>query len=381
MYKIEWLDEIANIPAQQWNAIVATDNPFIQHAFLLALEESGAVNRDSGWQPQHLLVYRGEKLVALLPLYQKWHSYGEYVFDFGWAEAYHRHGLEYYPKLLSAIPFTPSMGPRLCVAKSESRDDIVRVLMDEIRGRHGDKKSATMHLLFAGKELHEKLHSDQHLLLRRGIQYHWLNKGFSEFDDFLATLKSRNRKSMKRERNKVIAQNIEMQRLEGSEIEPTLWREFHRFYQMTYLKRSGHGGYLSQDFFERIGRTMPESLMLVIARYEGKIVAAALNFKDSRHLYGRYWGCLQEFDFLHFETCYYQGIEYCIEKGLICFDAGAQGQHKLKRGFEPVWTWSSHWINESGFRRAIDDFIVQENRYLEAEMIACKNALPFSIKT
>ncbi|MCL6414092.1 GNAT family N-acetyltransferase [Aestuariirhabdus sp. Z084] len=378
MVDIRWLTSIEQIAVEQWNRLLDNDNPFMQHGFLRALERSGAVCRETGWQPRHALFFRNQQLVGLLPGYRKWHSYGEYVFDFSWADAYDRHGRQYFPKYLSAIPFTPSSGPRLCVANGEDPAALARRLCQalELEGDTGDEAVSSWHLLFADEHQHRSLTPP--LMLRQGMQFHWFNRNYSDFDSFLVALRSRHRKAIRKERRAVQEQSIELERLSGDQIDASIWKIFHQFYQLTYLKRSGHRGYLPLEFFQQLGDSLPEQLMMVVARHQGRIVAAALNLRDSEKLYGRYWGCLQEFDFLHFETCYYQGIEYCIEQGLKCFDAGAQGQHKIKRGFEPVTTYSSHWIRDEDFKGAIEHFLQQEQRYLEQEMAAARTLLPYT---
>ncbi|RRJ82754.1 GNAT family N-acetyltransferase [Aestuariirhabdus litorea] len=378
MLELRWLSAIEQISAEQWNGVLNGDNPFMQHAFLLALEASGAVCRETGWQPRHALFYRHQQLVGLLPAYRKWHSYGEYVFDFSWAEAYHRHGLDYYPKLISAVPFTPSSGPRLCTLPGEDPIALIQLLCTRLEQEQEqqEERCSSWHLLFPEPTLARRLPSP--LLARQGIQFHWMNRGYRDFEGFLTALRSRHRKAIRKERRTVEEQGIELERLGGKAIDAALWREFHHFYQLTYLKRSGHRGYLPLAFFEQLGRTMPDQLLLVVARQQGRLVAAALNLCDSQTLFGRYWGCRQEFDFLHFETCYYQGIEYCIERGLSRFDAGAQGQHKIKRGFEPVLTASSHWIRDPEFRQAIAHFLQREQLYLDHEFTEARRLLPYS---
>lgn len=381
---ISFIDSLNQIDREQWNAIAGIDYPFTRYEFLHALEVSGATQRKSGWQPQHLLVHNDEKaLIAILPLYLKYHSYGEYVFDWAWANAYQRHGLEYYPKLLSAIPFTPATGPRLCVKTGEDWQSISAAVCQALYQRAEATRCSSIHILFAEASNTERF-EQLGLQRRSGAQFHWFNQGFNTFDDFLATFSSRKRKNLKKERRVVTQQNLQLKILEGPEISPELWQRFFYFYQLTYAKRSGHGGYLDKSFFELIADTMPEHLVLVLA-YEGSSddtgngepIAGALNFRDSKTLYGRYWGCIKEYEFLHFEACYYQGIEYCINQGLKRFDPGAQGEHKIQRGFTPITTWSNHWVAHSGFREAIADFLRQENVHTQQYIAEAKTLLPF----
>ena len=384
--QVVWLSSIDDVDAAAWNALRADHYPFTQHAFLAAMERSGAASAESGWQPQHLLLKRGADVIAALPLYLKSHSYGEYVFDWAWADAWQRSGLAYYPKLLAAIPFTPATGPRLLIAPGENQAAIVAAVLAAIKQRLGAEELSTFHLLFPDHALREHCR-DAGLLERVGAQYHWFNRGFHSFDDFLATFNSRKRKNLRKERERVAEQGLTLRVVEGSDITPHDWRRFHHFYQLTYAKRSGHGGYLGGEFFQEIGRTLSDQIVLVLAEVGGEAVggemvggetiAGALNFKDQNTLYGRYWGCSREFEFLHFETCYYQGIDYCIKNNLQRFDPGAQGEHKIQRGFEPTLTYSCHWIEHVGLRRAVADFLQREQQQIESYVVDARQLLPF----
>jgi predicted N-acyltransferase len=375
--KIEFIDSLSRIAADTWNAITGIDYPFTRHEFLHALERSGAVGEASGWIPSHILVWREAELIAVMPLYKKLHSYGEYVFDWSWANAYRRYGYNYYPKLLCAIPFTPTTGPRLCIeaGSAESRAEIAAAVVNTLRQKICGVASS-LHILFPDATEGAEL-AALGLSERTGVQYHWHNAGFADFDSFLATFNSRKRKSLRRERERVAEQGIALRTLEGTAISPAEWERFHHFYQLTYAKRSGHGGYLNAEFFQLIGAALPEHTVLTLAERNGATIAGALYFRDSRTLYGRYWGCAQEFDALHFEACYYQGIEYCIHRGLQRFDPGAQGEHKIQRGFAPVRTRSYHWIENPQFRVAIDNFLVEERAELERYIVEASAALPF----
>ncbi len=373
---IEWINSIDAVPAAQWDALLTGAYPFLKHAFLAALEHSGAATPRSGWQPQHLLLWRDQQLLAAMPLYLKSHSYGEYVFDWSWAEAWQRSGQAYYPKLLCAIPFTPATGPRLLLAADVSIADVLGQMLTALKTRIGREQLSGFHLLFPDAELHRAGRA-LGLSERMGAQYHWFNRGFASFDDFLATFSSRKRKNLRKERERVYAQGLHLQVLEGAEISADDWQRFFYFYQMTYAKRSGHGGYLSAEFFSEIGHTLRDQIVMVVARQGDEVVAAALNFRDETTLYGRYWGCSREFEFLHFEACYYQGIEYCIRHGLQRFDPGAQGEHKIQRGFEPTATYSLHWIEHAGLRRAVDDFLQRERRHIENYLQEATALLPF----
>ena len=383
--QVSFIPSLEYIDRDQWNAVTGTDYPFTRYEFLQALEASGATNGDSGWQSHHLLVHdsSGRQLVAVLPLYLKYHSYGEYVFDWSWADAYRRTGLDYYPKLLAAIPYTPATGPRLCIRPGIDEQAVTTRVVTALKKEARDRGASSIHVLFPELSLRERL-QQQDLDYRRGVQYHWFNKGYQHFDDFVADFSSRKRKNLNKERRKVSEQGLRLQVLSGENIPAALWQRFYYFYQLTYAKRSGHGGYLNQHFFQLIASSMPEHLVLVLAyddRRDTQPIAGALNFRDSQTLYGRYWGCLAEYDFLHFETCYYQGIEYCITHQLQRFDPGAQGEHKIQRGFTPVETWSNHWIAHPEFRHAIQDFLQRDNAAMLDYLHRARELLPFKQET
>lgn len=369
---ITGLDQIA---ADDWNAIAGQSYPFTRYAFLQALETSGAVGEGSGWQPRHVLVYEHSKLMAVMPTYLKSHSYGEYVFDYAWADAYQRYGLDYYPKLVTAIPFTPVSGPRICIAKGQEQAPIIAAISDYIVSYCEHNALSSWHLLFPSAECARQLAPQ--LLQRTAVHFQWFNEGYANFDDFLATFSSRKRKNLKKERRQVADQKISLDVFAGSEISEAIWDHFYYFYQRTYAKRSGHGGYLSKDFFQTLARTMPEAIVLVLAKHANQYIAGALNLRDQDTLYGRYWGCLHEFRHLHFETCYYQGIDFCIREGLNRFDPGVQGEHKIQRGFRPVYTYSNHWIVEPAFREAIAGFLQQEKASLQCYHAKACEYLPF----
>lgn len=371
---------ITDIPASLWDGLFNSENPFVQHAFLAALEESGCVTAENGWQPQHMMLMDDEKPLAVMPLYVKSHSYGEFVFDWGWAEAYQRNGLDYYPKLLTAIPFSPVAGPRFGVASNAKPAELLPAFYSAIRQFAEHHGFSGWHLLFADAALQKlimQIKGAEPLLHREAVQFHWFNRDYRGFDDFLATLRSSRRKNLRRERRVVAAQGVSLQRKTGAEITAEEWQGFYRCYTSTYLKRSGHEGYLNEDFFERLRRTQCENLMLVVARVDDEIVATSLFLFDSQRLYGRYWGALRDISCLHFEACFYQGIEFCIDRGLKEFDPGAQGEHKLMRGFEPVRSASYHWIADERFRAAITDFLGQEKRSTETYQQHAATYLPY----
>ncbi len=357
---VKVVPRIADLPAAEWDDCAGDDNPFVSHAFLLALEESGSVGARAGWLPQHLaLEGPGGRLLGAVPFYLKSHSYGEYIFDHGWAHAYERAGGRYYPKLLSAVPFTPVTGPRLLTRPEPERERVEPLLtaaMIELAGQLG---ASSVHVNFLPEAQWRRL-GEAGFLLRTGQQYHWHNRGYGSFDDFLAALSSRKRKAIRKERRQVAEAGIRLRCLTGADLEERHWDAFYRFYRNTTDRKWGRSAYLTRDFFSRLGATMADKVVLVIAEADGRIVAGALNLRGRNALFGRNWGCSERYPFLHFEACYYQAIEYAIEHGLQRVEAGAQGEHKIQRGYLPVPTYSAHWIADPGFRRAVAAFLEQE---------------------
>jgi len=374
-FSFEYLKSIDQIDADVWNAICASDYPFLRHEFLAALEHSGSVGGKSGWKTYHLAAYQNGELVAVMPLYIKTHSYGEYVFDWAWADAYRRYDVPYYPKLLTAIPFTPASGPRLCTVPNINKSELITAIVNDIQDQTNGGQFSSWHLLFPKSEELESWQQTE-LRPRAGCQFHWFNRDYQNFDDFLSAFTSRKRKSIKRERRRVAEQGITLGSLTGDQISDLHIRNFYIFYQATYMKR-GQQGYLTLEFFLQLRAKMADQLVLVIAEKDGEPVAAALCLRDANTLYGRYWGCLEEYECLHFETCFYQGIEFCIANGIKRFDPGAQGEHKILRGFEPVKTWSLHWVEHEGFREAIDRFLGQEKLGMAQYQEQITDMLPF----
>lgn len=367
---LEILTDIAQLSAAQWDALVPDGYPFIRHGFLSALERSGSVTPATGWQPAHRVVRQAGIVQAIMPLYLKQHSYGEYVFDFQWAEAWERAGRRYYPKYLAAIPFSPVQGPRLLARSSGAAELVLAGLEEELLAQ----RVSSLHLLFNDGAEDEWLRS-KGWLQRRGCQFHWHNRGYQCFDDFLAACNSRKRKNFRKERQAIAAQGIDFQWLSGAQIRAEDWQRFYPFYAATYLKR-GRQPYLTPTFFTLLAEQLPASLRLVFARHQGRDVAGAFFLADKDTLYGRYWGCLEEYDRLHFETCFYQGMERCIAEGLKRFDAGAQGEHKLLRGFEPVLTQSWHKL-QPGLHEAVADFLLQEREGVKAYRQDAVEYLPY----
>ena len=377
---------ISDIGADAWNRLAGTDNPFMRYEFLAALESTGCTAGDSGWQPRHIAVYKdgpsaGETPVAVVPLYEKTNSSGEYVFDWSWAHAYHQHGLSYYPKFVTSAPFTPSVGRRFFMDEKQQPQQVMQLIRDTVQHEASRIGASSWHILFPTEEEHRQL-NDLNLMPRNACQFHWRNRGYESFDAFLAALSSRKRKSIRRERARVREAGITFRWLEGTDISEALWRRFYGFYQSTYLMR-GMQGYLSPDFFLELARSMPGQLLMICAYKSGSVeepgstVAAALFFKSRRSLFGRYWGCAEEHRFLHFETCFYQGQEYAIDHGLQLFDSGAQGEHKIQRGFEPVLTHSNHWIAHPAFHDAIAAFLTQESHHIRRYHHQAESLLPF----
>ncbi|MEC7865691.1 MAG: GNAT family N-acetyltransferase [Pseudomonadota bacterium] len=375
--KIEFVESIKKINEEVWNDLIKSSYPFLQYSFLLVLENSKCVGENTGWYPFYLLVKEEKKIIGIMPMYIKTDSHGEFIFDWSWADAFYRNGLDYYPKLLSAIPFTPATGPRLCLDDETKREEISILVQNGIEQISNELGISSAHILFPERtEIDPYLNSG--FSLRTSYSFHWFNNNYKSFEDFLSELTSRQRKNIKKERSKITNQEISLERLAGEEITEETWISFYHFYQLTYLKR-GMQAYLNLDFFLELCSLMPESIVLVLAKNlsNKEYVAGALNFQDSNNLYGRYWGCLEEFDSLHFETCYYQGIEYCIENKLKRFDPGVQGEHKIKRGFLPIETYSVHWVKDLRFKKAIDNFLTREREQILNYKSRCRSLIPF----
>jgi predicted N-acyltransferase len=373
---LDILDSAGAVPAADWERLRRDDYPFLRRDFLLGLEESGCTTDASGWKPAHLLLREQGTALALLPAYLKGHSYGEYVFDWAWADAWRRMGLAYYPKLLTAIPFTPATGPRLLHAAGVDAASVWPMFCEQMPQLAERLGISSWHVLFPDVATAELLEG-RGLHSRHQVQFHWYNRGYRDFDDFLDTFASRKRKALRRERRRVQEQGLSLDMRDGSQLSAADWAQFHRFYQMTYAKRSGHGGYLTREFFLEVAPRLGSQVLMATAREAGTAVAGALYFRDAHTLYGRYWGCLREYDCLHFEACYYQGIDYCIREGLQHFDPGAQGEHKIQRGFEPTTTVSSHWVALRELDEAIGNYTRAEQHEVEAYRQDARSLLPF----
>ncbi|HUX73222.1 MAG TPA: GNAT family N-acetyltransferase [Steroidobacteraceae bacterium] len=367
---------IAELAPAEWNALAGDAQPFLCHEFLAALEESGCVAPQSGWTPQHLVAFdRQGRAIGAMPLYRKDHSRGEFVFDFAWANAYQQHGERYYPKLLCAVPFTPVQGARLLIAPGGFAAQIAQALIEAAREMLRAAHLSSWHVLFA-QDLDLAALRAAGLIVRRDCQFHWHNRGYQSFDAFLATFTAEKRKKAKRERRRVADAGITFETRHGGQIGAPLWQTLYEFYADTFY-RHGHEPYLSLPFFLRIDATMPDRLMLKIALKGGAPIAVAIFFVGADALYGRYWGAGGDYHSLHFETCYYQGIEYCIERGLARFEPGTQGEHKVPRGFEPALTHSAHDIVDARFAAAIRDFAARETLGVERYAAAVNAHLPY----
>jgi predicted N-acyltransferase len=355
------------LPAAQWDGLAGPSDPFLRHAFLSLLEESGSVGEGTGWTPLPVMVERAGRVTAAAPAYLKTHSQGEYVFDHGWADAWERAGQAYYPKLQVAVPFTPCVGPRLL---GNDRNALLAAL-ETVTIQNG---LSSAHITFLTDE--EATAAEARGWLRRdGLQYHWFNRDYASFEDFLGTLASRKRKAIRKERA-AACEGLEIVELRGSQIEPAHWDAMWRFYQETGARKWGQP-YLTREWFDRVGATMGDAALMFLALSDGRPVAGALNFIGADTLYGRYWGATEERPFLHFELSYYRAIDWVIEHGLACIQAGAQGEHKLARGYEPVVTPSVHFLPNAGFRRAVATFLDQEREAVRLELEWAREALPY----
>lgn len=368
------LSSIDQISATQWNALALGGNPFVRHEFLLAMERAGCVGRAAGWLPHHLLLEDRGQLVAAMPLYRKSHSWGEFVFDWSWARAYDQAGLSYYPKLVSMPPFTPATGPRLLLAPGASPEVRTRLSAELLTYAKSEHLSSA-HLLFLNDEDRASL-GDEGYLWRKDCQFHWHNRGYQSFEDFIATFRSDKRKKALRERRRVREGGVTFRTITGGEMDAKLWNIVFGFSAATF-ESHGHEHYLNVEFFQAVSAVMPQSVVIKLAEYQGHPIATAIFFRGDEVLYGRYWGAAANYHSLHFETCYYQGIEYCIEQGLKHFEPGTQGEHKVPRGFEPTTTWSAHWIADPRFRRAIDHYLNDERAAIDQYILQVEEHTPY----
>lgn len=374
--KTRILLSIDGVSPQQWNTLDPTGSPFLRHEFLSALEREGCVGRGKGWIGNHLLLEDDAgRLQGAMPLYLKSHSWGEFVFDWSWAKAYAQARLNYYPKLVSMTPFTPATGPRMLVAPGADASVVRRALCAALVTHAREHSLSSAHVLFTTDVEREAL-DDAQFIRRKDCQFHWHNRGYSSFDAFMATFRSDKRKKALRERRRIQEGGVRFLTLSGTQMTPALWEVVFGFSAATF-ESHGHEHYLTAGFFKSISATLPDLIMVKLAMLGEQPIATAIFFKSKDTLYGRYWGAAANFDSLHFETCYYQGIEYCIEQGLARFEPGTQGEHKVARGFEPTATWSSHWIADERFRRAIGDYLGQECAAVDQYIASVQEHVPF----
>jgi uncharacterized protein len=364
------LEGLADVDPAQWDAL-AGGNPTVSHAFLDSLHASGCASAKTGWKAQYLTLWDNGRLAGGVPLYVKAHSYGEYVFDWAWADAYERHGLSYYPKLLAAVPFTPATGPRLLARDDDTRRSLAQGLMDLAR----TSEASSLHVLFPAESDVASL-KEAGMLERRGVQFHWRNPGYGDFEEFLAQLSHDKRKKIRQERRRVANAGITWRRVTGAEATPEDWLFFERCYRRTYAAHRSTP-YLTRRFFEMIASRMGHQVLLVIAEHEGRAVAAALDLFSASALYGRYWGALEYIPGLHFEACYYQAMEFCIERRIALFEGGAQGEHKHARGFLPEATRSLHWLAHPAFYRAVDEYLERERHGIGEYLDELSERTPF----
>lgn len=368
---IDLVDDIRSIDPAAWDACLlgttgGADNPFLRHAFLAALEKSGSVGGDTGWDPRHIAIRDQDgRLLGVTPFYVKYHSQGEYVFDHGWANALHQAGGEYYPKLQSAVPFTPVTGPRLLV-RADAPPGVHAALIATMAELANRNKLSGTHVTFPHQEDHDRMVAAG-WLSRIGTQYHWENQDYRSFDDFLTQFSSRKRKMVRKERQAVVDSGLELLTLTGGDIGEEHWDAFDRLYRATSDRKWG-SPYLTREFFFQLGQEMADQVVLVMARDGGRWIGGALNMLGETTLYGRNWGGAGDYPFVHFEACYYRAIDFAIERGLTRVEAGAQGEHKIQRGYLPVKTWSAHYIAHRGLRSAVADFLGREREAVEAHI-------------
>ncbi|MBK1723570.1 GNAT family N-acetyltransferase [Thiocystis violacea] len=376
MYKLTTHSRIAEIPAQTWNALADPDTPFLRHEFLRAMEDHGCVGEQLGWIPTHLALRDADdEVLAVAPCYLKLNSYGEFVFDWSWADAYRRSGRDYYPKLVIASPYTPATGTRILTGSGDREGAHARALIQGSVKVAERLEVSSLHWLFTTEHETQQLES-QGLMRRLGCQFHWRNHDYDSFDAFLNALTAAKRKMIKRERRRVSDSGLRIRRIRGDAVSEAEWAIFHRLYCDTFDKRGGLAT-LSLDFFQRIAETMGEHLLLVLAYDAGKVVAGAFNLLGSSSLYGRHWGCFRDYHSLHFEVCYYQGLEHCVEHHLQRFEPGAQGEHKVSRGFLPTRTWSAHWVADPNFGAAIRRFLATETEGMEGYIADMTDHSPY----
>jgi hypothetical protein len=373
--KVEFRRSIHDLPREEWNALGANGNPFARHEFLAALESAHCVGRDSGWEPRYLTLRDAHGLAAAAAAFVKTHSFGEFVFDFAWARGYERLGRRYYPKLTLATPFTPATGPRLLVRADLDPDSLAERLLRELEQYATSHGLSGVHALFLDEPARAAC-ARRGWLMRRDCQFHWTNRGYASFEEYLATFTAEKRKKARRERRRVAEAGVHFETRLGGELDAALLDTIYALHRDTFL-RHGHEPYLTRAFFGEIARTLPESLMVKLALRGRSVVAVAIFFCSQQALFGRYWGAADDYHSLHFEACYHQGIEFCIERQIACFEPGTQGEHKVSRGFEPAITWSAHYIADADFRAAIGEYLAREGAAVEAYALEVQGHVPY----
>ena len=365
-------DGIAEFGARDWNALVGDSYPFLRHEFLLASEKTGCVSADNGWSPRHIGLFDdNNKLVGAMPLYEKTHSWGEFVFDWSWAQAYRQAGLDYYPKLVSTVPFTPAPSRRLFVSDQELKPVLLQAALN-----YADKcDHSSLHVLFP-REDELGILEEAGLKIRKDCQFHWHNHDYRSFDEFLATFSSKKRKKARRDRRHVTEAGIRFRWLTGHDLDTAIWADVYQLISLTFLRR-GSMPYFSFDFFVEVSRRMPDNILVVLAEQNRQPTAAAIFYVSDAVLYGRYWGSDSQYNALHFETCYYQGIDFCIANGKKIFQPGTQGEHKISRGFTPVSTWSAHWLARPEFFAAVAGYLETEERHVDRYIEAANAHSPY----
>jgi len=374
MHQVRIINTINSIPETQWNNLQLEGNPFLEYGFLSTLENHDCLSK-WGWQTQFVCLYAEDELIAVIPTYLKENSYGEFVFDSAWADAYARNGLQYYPKLVAAVPYTPATGPRLLIHQDSTDPSLRTELINAALSHAKMLNVSSLHFLFTNETDTRELEKSG-LLRRTGCQFHWQNNNYVDFNDFLSTLSSKKRKQIRKERREVQASGLEIELLHGKDTQSHHWDVFYDFYASTFTRKSGYAT-LTRAFFEALSNNMPEQVILVLAKHDSEYVAGTFNLLGENTLYGRHWGCKRTYSGLHFELCYYQLIDYCIKNGIQRFEAGAQGEHKLSRGFLPTATWSTHWLAHPEFHNVIADFLQHEHKGVKDYMDVLDEHSPF----
>lgn len=374
--RAEIVQAITKIEAGQWNRLRGTDIPFLRHEFLAAMESSGCVGPGTGWRPCHAALFDDrDKLIGAMPLYEKMNSWGEFVFDFAWANAYEHAGLPYYPKLVSAIPYTPATSSRCLIAPHTDQPRALKALTTVARQYADEIGASSLHVLFPTQQEARQFEAEG-LLLREDCQFHWHNRDYADFEAFLGELTSIKRKKLRRERRRIFEAGIRFRIMEGGELDAEAWRQIMPLYASSFWRR-GRKPYLNEQFFLEVSQTLPDQIVVVLALFGDEPIATAICFRSADTLFGRYWGSSGRYHSLHFETCYYQGIEYCIANGLAHFEPGTQGEHKISRGFVATRTWSAHWLSHPQFAAAVNDYLDRERDYIDEYMDAVRAHEPY----